>query len=123
MIKGKTKLFHPLTVTQKLLQNSISNPCEWSLTMCLLGSPTSRQSLIENEGDSLLKFFCFMEPTRQKLCLAIKFDFGLWTLDWIPDDSNNFFFKPQLNANRWIKHQQPFVANLTIQFVNELKRG
>jgi hypothetical protein len=75
------KLFHPLTVTQKLLQNSISNSCEWSLTMCLLGFPTSRQSLIQDEGDSLLKFCCFIEPTRQKPSLAIKYEFGLWTLD------------------------------------------
>jgi hypothetical protein len=44
-----------------------------------------------------------MEPTRHKPSLAIKFEFGLWTIDWIPDDSNNFFFRPQLNANRWIK--------------------
>jgi hypothetical protein len=42
-----------------------------------------------------------MEPTRQKPSLAIKFEFGLCALDWIPDDSN---VTTQLNANRWIKH-------------------
>jgi hypothetical protein len=44
-----------------------------------------------------------MEPTRQKPSLTIKFEFGLWTFDWIPDDSNNFFFRPQLNGIPWIQ--------------------